>query len=151
MWTRKFAFNAEFYQIWACEVLCPIYSEFEKQKMNGVNIQLIPYPSSYAAPNLCHEVFLSRGSLLKKESPHPVPLNKYPALSPLVLNAHLVLRSKISSEKRSPKCSPSSNISFNPIKCLSIPRPVAASRVSRVWVCSALRSNVYFSFIFVSS
>lgn len=97
-------------------------SRENRENMNH-HSQFIPYPSGYTVPN-------------------PVPLNWYPALSPLVLSFHVWLLWNNSSENRS-AVSPSSGFmrSRSPIRWRSIPLPVAASRVSRVCVCMALFNN----------
>lgn len=66
---------------------------------------------------------------------HPVPLNRCPALSPLVLSFHRELRSNSSSSKSGAR-SPLRGRSMRrrPRRCRSIPLPVAASRLRLVWV-----------------
>jgi hypothetical protein len=80
---------------------------------------------------------------IKNITTYPVPLNRCPALKPLVLNAHLRLLPNTSSSNNS-HLSPSACMSCSPRRCLSIPRPAAAFRVSNVcvwmaWLSSARR------------
>ena len=102
----------------------------ENRESTNHHSQFIPYPSGYMAPK-------------------PVPLKWYPAPNPLVLNFHVWLLWNNPSENRS-AVSPSSGFirSRRPRRWRSIPFPVAASRVSRVCVCTALfkSSNLRFDY-----
>jgi len=139
--TWEFWLNAKLDNIWCCKVYQKSWWECRNipNKQTKNYSQLMPYPSSYAAPNLLTSIS-TQATWTYLNDTHPVPRNKCPALSPLVLSFHWELRSNNSSSNNSAR-SPlrGRSIKRRPRRCRSMPLPVAASRVRVVWVWMARR------------